>query len=48
MFCSPDSVSTVIPKIFQDALNEHLFTVAVADHIEEDMAIEGVQEELEL
>jgi hypothetical protein len=28
--------STVIPKIFQEALNEHLFTGAVLDNIEED------------
>jgi len=40
--------STVIPKIVQDPLNEHLFTGAVVDNIEEEMAIEGMQEELEL
>jgi len=46
--------STVIPKIVQDALkardalNEHLFTRAVVEYIEEDMVIERVQEELEM
>jgi len=40
--------STVIPKIVQDALNEHLFTGAVVDNIEEDMVIEDMQEQLEL
>jgi hypothetical protein len=33
------TVSTVIPKIIQEALNEHLFTGAVIDNIEEDMVI---------
>ena len=46
--------STVIPKIVQDnlkesdALNKNLFTGAVVDNIEENMVIEGVQEELKL
>ena len=46
--------STVIPKIVQDALkgrdalNQHLLTGAVVDNIEQDMVIEGVQDELEL
>ena len=42
------TVSTAIPKIVQDALNEHLFTGAVVHNIEENMITEGVQEELEL
>ena len=36
--------STVIPKILQDALNEHLFTGAVVDNVEEDRGRAGAPE----
>jgi len=39
---------TVITKMIQEALNGHLFTGVAVDNIEEDMVIEGLQEEFEL